>query len=255
MIERIVSLTPSITETIFALGAGQRVVGVSDACDFPSEVHTRPHVCSWFDPDMERILNLKPDMVLGLETAHQRLVPAFETRGIPLALFNPATVEEAFADMLSMGALLDIDPEAKALVQRLGKRMAVLDAKVRDLAPGDRITVARVLDFSNGTLIVAGPRSFQYDVIRRGGGINVTTDTHEAYPKVPFSKFRSWDPQMVLICGTDMNILSRLKADLPWSNLTAVKTGRIYQFDCGLTCRTGPRIVNMTELLFQTLYA
>ena len=255
MIERIVSLTPSITETIFAMGAGKRVVGVTDACDFPPEAHTIPHVCSWFDPDMARVLDLKPDMVLGLETAHQRLVPAFKARGVPLALFNPATVQEVFADILSMGTLLDIEPEAKTLVERLGKRMAALDAKVLDLSPGDRMSVVRVLDFSNENLIVAGPHSFQYDVIRRGGGINVTTDIREAYPKVPFSQLKSWDPQMLFICGTDTNILSRLKADLPWSNLRAVKTGRIYQFDCGLTCRTGPRIVNMTELLFQTLYA
>ena len=255
MIERIVSLTPSITETIFALGAGHRVVGITDACDFPIEVQTRPHVCSWFEPDMDRILKLKPDMVLGLETAHQRLVPAFETNGIRLELFNPATVEEAFSDMLSMGALLDIPKEAQALVEGLVKRMAVLDAKVLKIAPDERITVARVLDYSNENLIVAGPRSFQYDVIRSGGGLNITTNIDEAYPKMPFPQFRSWDPQMVFICGTDMNILLRLKADSRWCELTAVKTGRIYQFDCGLTCRTGPRIVNMAELLFQTLYA
>ena len=78
MIERIVSLTPSITETIFALGAGRRVVGITDSCDFPPEVRAKPHVCSWFDPDMDRILDLEPDLVLGLATAHQRLVPVFK---------------------------------------------------------------------------------------------------------------------------------------------------------------------------------
>ena len=254
MIERIVSLTPSITETIFAMGAGRRVVGVTDACDFPPEVRTRPHVCSWFDPDMDRILDLKPDMVLGLSTAHQRLVPAFETHGIRLELFNPATVEEALTDMVSMGALLDIPAEAQALVQGLGKRMELLDAKVRRLTPDDRLTVARVLDFNNENLIVAGPRSFQYDVIRHGGGMNVTTDVDEAYPRVSFQQFRSWDPEMIFLCGGDRNTLPRLKADSRWRDLTAVKTGRIHRFDCGLTCRTGPRIVDMAELLFQTLY-
>ena len=254
MLERIVSLTPSITETIFALGAGHRVVGITDACDFPPEVHTRPHVCSWFDPDMDRILNLRPDMVLGLATAHQLLAPVFETHGIRLKLFNPATVEEALVDMVSMGALLDIPKEAQALVQALRKRMAQLDAQVGKLAPDTKLTVARVLDFNNQNLIVAGPRSFQYDVIRHGGGINVTTDTEGAYPTIPFLQLKSWDPQMIFLCGTGTNIPPRLQNDVRWGNLTAVKTGRIYQFDCGLTCRTGPRIVDMAELLFQTLY-
>lgn len=255
MIKKIVSLTPSLTETIFALGAGGRVVGVTDACDFPPEVQSRQHVCSWFDPDMDRIVNLKPDLVLGLATAHQRLAPDFEKHGIRLELLNPATVEEALTDMISMGTLLEIPAEAQALVAGLRNRMEVLGAQVRELAPDDRITVARVLDLSNENLIVAGPRSFQYDVIHHGGGINITTDLDEAYPKVPFPQFRSWDPQMIFICGGDMNTLPRLKADLKWSQLTAVKTERIYQFDCGLTCRTGPRIVDMAELLFQTLYA
>ena len=254
MLERIVSLTPSITETIFALGAGHRVVGITDACDFPPEVHTRPHVCSWFDPDMDRILNLRPDMVLGLATAHQLLAPVFETHGIRLKLFNPATVEEALVDMVSMGALLDIPKEAQALVQALRKRMAQLDAQVGKLAPDTKLTVARVLDFNNQNLIVAGPRSFQYDVIRHGGGINVSTDTEGAYPTIPFLQLKSWDPQMIFLCGTGTNILPRLQNDVRWGDLTAVKTGRIYQFDCGLTCRTGPRIVDMAELLFQTLY-
>ena len=254
MLERIVSLTPSITETIFALGAGHRVVGITDACDFPPGVHTIPHVCSWFDPDMDRILNLRPDMVLGLATAHQLLAPVFETHGIRLKLFNPATVEEALVDMVSMGALLDIPKEAQALVQALRKRMAQLDAQVGKLAPDTKLTVARVLDFNNQNLIVAGPRSFQYDVIRHGGGINVSTDTEGAYPTIPFLQLKSWDPQMIFLCGTGTNIPPRLQNDVRWGNLTAVKTGRIYQFDCGLTCRTGPRIVDMAELLFQTLY-
>jgi len=255
MTKRIVSLTPSITETIFALGAGHRVVGITDACDFPPEVHTIPHVCSWFDPDMDRILNLRPDMVMGLATAHQRLAPVFETHGIRLELFNPATVEEALVDMVSMGALLDIPREAQALAQSLRKRMELLDAQVGKLAPDTRLTVARVLDFNNQNLIVAGPRSFQYDVIRHGGGINVATDTEGAYPTIPFLQLKSWDPQMLFFCGGDRNRLAQLKSDTRWQGLRAVKTERIYQFDCGLTCRTGPRIVDMAELLFKTLYA
>ena len=255
MIERIVSLTPSITETIFALAAGRRVVGITDSCDFPPEVRAKPHVCSWFDPDMDRILDLKPDLVLGLATAHQRLVPAFETHGIRLELFNPTTVEDALADMISLGVLLNIPTEAQALVRGLRKRLELLEVRVREIAPDNRMTVARVLDFNNENLIVAGPRSFQYDVIRHGGGMNVTTDVDEAYPRVSFQQFRSWDPEMIFLCGGDGNTLPRLKADSRWRDLAAVKTDRIYQFDCGLTCRTGPRIVDMAELLFQTLYA
>src|SRR5210317_1059008 len=92
--ERIVSLTPSITETLFALEAGDRLVGVTDACDFPPEANSKSHVCSWFDPDMDRINSLEPDLVLGLSAAHNKLEPLLNDRGIRLVLFNPATVDE-----------------------------------------------------------------------------------------------------------------------------------------------------------------
>ena len=116
------------------------------------------------------------------------------------------------------------------------------------------MTTARVLDLRNDRLIVAGPLSFQYDVIARGGGLNVSGHLHEAYPKVSFARFCQWDPEMVFFCGSDRAFIPRLANDPNWRLLQAVQTGRLYQFDCGLTCRTGPRIVDMTELLFETLY-
>ena len=90
-IKRIVSLTPSITEVLFALGAGDRLVAVTDACDYPPEANTKSHVCSWFDPDIDRIANLKPDIVIGLETAHHGLAPLLKNQRNP-----PYTVQPCY---------------------------------------------------------------------------------------------------------------------------------------------------------------
>ena len=145
-IKRIVSLTPSITEVLFALEAGDRLVAVTDACDFPPEANTKSHVCSWFDPDIDRIANLKPDIVIGLETAHHRLAPLLKTRGIRLILFNPVTVAETLADMISLGYLLDISEAAESLVKGLTYRMEKLAAQVKQIKPEERLTVLRILD-------------------------------------------------------------------------------------------------------------
>lgn len=252
--ERIVSLTPSITETLFALGGESRVVGVTDACDYPPEANSKSHVCSWFDPDTDLITGMKPDLVLGLSTAHSRLEPLLQDRGIRLILFNPATVEDALADMITLGNLLDISETAESLTKELKHRMDKLAAQVENIKTEARLTVSRVLDIDTEQLIVAGPKSFQYDVIKKAGGINVTDATEGAYPKVSFQSFRIWDPGMIFLCGSDNSYISRLQADPQWQALAAIRTGKIYQFDCGLTCRTGPRIVDMAELLFQTLY-
>jgi len=253
--ERIISLTPSITETLFSLGCGDRVVAVTDACDYPPEANSKSHVCSWFDPDMDRIADLKPDIVIGLETAHKRLAPLLKTGGIQLLLLNPATVADTLADIIFLGNLLGISEAAESLVKEFKHRMEKLAAQVKQIKPEARLTVSRVLDINNEQLIVAGPKSFQYDVIKQAGGINVTTAINEAYPTVSFQRFKTWDPDMIFLCGTDLSYISRLQADPQWQMLTAVRNGRIHQFDCGLTCRTGPRIVDMAELLFQTLYA
>lgn len=251
---KIVSLTPSITETLFALGCGDRVVGVTDACDFPPEVSGKPHVYSWVDPSIDRIKALDPDLVLGLETAHSRLIIPLQLNNISCHLFNPQTINEVLEDIIQLGSLLDTTPAALLLVKALEYRLKTLDTAVKTIATGSQLTVSRVLDIDGDTLIVAGPLSFQYDVIARAGGINVTTAETTAYPKVTFQQFKEWDPEMIFICGTDSSYLTRLENDPRWQSLRAVRNSSFYQFDCGLTCRTSPRIVDMAELLFTTLY-
>jgi len=253
--KRIISLTPSITEVLFALGAGDLLVGVTDACDYPPAANSKAHVCSWFDPDTDRITALEPDLVLGLSTAHHRLVPLLERENIRLVLFSPATAADALSDMISLGTILGLHKAAESLVNSLTYRMEKLAAQVTRIPVAERLTVARILDIDRDQLIVAGPKSFQYDVIKRAGGINVTSAVNEAYPTIPLQSFRSWDPDMIFLCGSDRSYISRLQADPMWQSLTSLRTGRIHQFDCGLTCRTGPRIVDMAEILFHTLYA
>jgi iron complex transport system substrate-binding protein len=255
MTNRIVSLTPSITETLFALGAGDRIVGVTDSCDYPPEANNKPHVCSWFDPDMERIKDLGPDLVMGMETAHRQMQTMFKAAGIRLVLLNPIYMADALRDILNLGVLLDLQRAAQSMVDNLQDRIDKLTEHVRQIPPERYLTVSRVLDIENNHLIVAGPKSFQFDVISSAGGIKDTGGIEEANPKVTFEQFRNWDPEMVFFCGSDKRRISHIKADPAWQSLKCVQQGRIHQFDCGLTCRTGPRIVDMAELLYETLYA
>ncbi len=86
MPQRIISLTPSLTEILFALEFGHRVVGVTDSCDYPAEVRDWPNVACWFDPDLAKLMALKPDLVLGLQTAHHQVKPELESQGIRFIL-------------------------------------------------------------------------------------------------------------------------------------------------------------------------
>ena len=251
---RIVSLAPAITEILFALDSADRLVGVTDSCDYPDTVRAIPNVSLWFEPDLNKLFALKPDLVLGLDTAHQQLQAELERKGIQLVLVNPTSVDAALGVILRFGELLDAFEAAQICVQNLRARLTTLDREVAKIPFDKRFTVCRVLDLEGNNLIVAGPLSFQYDVILRAGGLNVTGQCQDAYPKVSWDQFQHWDPEMVFFCGYDRHFIPRLKADPKWRSLKAGKTGRLYQYDCGLTCRTGPRIVDMAELLFSTLY-
>jgi iron complex transport system substrate-binding protein len=252
--QRIVSLAAALTETVFAIGAGDRVVGVTDTCDYPEAARKKPNVDCWFEPNLDKLDALEPDLVIGLETAHSSLRPALEAMDIPLLLVNPTTVEESLAVMAMLGEKLGAVETSRRCIDGLRERLSRLEEKVARIPVSQRPTVSRVLDIDGGEIIVAGPKSFQYDVIEHGGGCNVSGEIAESYPKVAFERFVDWDPEVVFFCGYDRTFVDRLCADDQWRRLQAVQARRVYQFDCALTCRTGPRIVDMAELLFTTLY-
>jgi iron complex transport system substrate-binding protein len=252
--QRVISLTPSLTEILFALELGHRVVGVTDSCDYPEEVNQWPHVACWFDPDMEKLFLLKPDLVLGLQTAHQQLKLKLESDGIRVILVNPVTVDEALNDMIRIGKLLSAQKKAQILVANLRARLAAVDVKVSAIAMENRFTISRILDLEDNRFHVAGPLSFQYDVISRAGGKNVTGSIQEAYPKVNLTRLRQWNPEVVFSCGFNLSSIPGITNKPEWQSLSAVRSGKVFVFDCSLTCRTGPRIVDMVEKLFNTLY-
>jgi iron complex transport system substrate-binding protein len=254
MPERIISLTPSLTEILFALKLSHRVSAVTDSCDYPAEVRDWPNVACWFDPDLGKLLALKPDLVLGLQTAHNQLKLELESRGIPALLVNPTTVDAAIADMIQIGNIMGAQEKSKNLAAGLQARLAVLDDKVAKIGNQHKLSVCRILDMEDGRFHVAGPLSFQYDIISRAGGQNVTCSTKEAYPKITLSQLRKWNPEVIFNCGFDLTTNPSIKDKPAWQSLKAVQTEKVFTFDCNLTCRTGPRIVDMVALLFKTLY-
>lgn len=253
--QRIISLTPSLTEILFALESGHRVAGVTDSCDYPPEVKDWPDVSCWFDPDLAKLFALKPDLVLGLQTAHHKLKPVLESEGIPVMLVNPTTVQDSLDDIARIGKMLGVDAISEQLVADLHSRMSMIAADVNEIPDQHKLSVCRILDLENGCFHVAGPTSFQYDIISRAGGLNVTSSIQEAYPRITLTRLLKWDPQVIFNCGFNLRTCPGIAHKPEWQSLQAVQSGRLFTFDCGLTCRTGPRIMDMVELLFKTLYS
>ena len=251
--QRIVSLTASMTETLFALGLEDRVVGVTDTCDYPAAVADKPDVGCWFEPDMDQLLALRPDLAIGAASAHRELAADLEAQGIDVLLVDPESIGDVLNLIEALGIRLGVRQRASELLDDLNARLATLDAKVNGIPREERLTACRVLEWDEGQIYVAGPKSFQFDVIARAGGVNITGEIQEAYPRIRVEQLREWDPAAIFFCGYPKAFMLKVLGQMS-PPFQAVQVERLFRFDCNLTCRNGPRIVDMAELLHQTLY-
>ncbi len=236
---RIVSLSPSTTETLFVIGAGNRVVGRSRYCDWPPEVLKLPQIGGYVDPSFEAILALRPDLVTGARgPAGASMSERLEARGI--ATFLPQT--ESFAQIdamiLGLGERTGRAKEAKATIDALDSRVAAIEKAV---ASKPRVRV--LLVFGLEPLSVAGPQSFADEMIRRAGGENAVTEGG-GYPTIGVERVMTLDPDVVVNAAiAEAHGKERISSDTPgWGKVRAVVTGRVAPVTDESVLRPGPRV-------------
>lgn len=250
-IERIVSLSPSTTEAVFAVGSGDKLVGRSRYCDFPPEVTKLPQVGGYVDPNLEAILALRPDLVVGARgPAGRAMADKLEARGI--ATYFPAT--ESFPE---------IDEMVRGIGERTGRadagRAAVdalrarLDAVERSVASLPKVRV--LLVFGLAPLSVAGPTSFPDEMIRRAGGTNVVA-AGGAYPTIGIEHVITLDPDVVVNAAMmEERATERLNKNAPgWEKVRAVQSGRVASITNEAILRPGPRVAEGLALLARALH-
>jgi iron complex transport system substrate-binding protein len=236
---RVVSLSPSTTETLFVIGAGDKVVGRSRYCDWPPEVLKLPQIGGYVDPSFEAILALRPDLVTGARgPAGAAMSERLEARGI--ATFLPQT--ESFAQIdemiLGLGERTGRAAEAKKTVAALDAHVAAIEKAV-----ADRPRVRVLLVFGLEPLSVAGPASFAEEMIRRAGGTNVITEGG-GYPMIGVERVMTLDPDVVVNAAiAEAHGKERIGKDTPgWGRVRAVVDGRIAPISDESVLRPGPRI-------------
>lgn len=248
---RIVSLSPSTTETVFAIGAGSAMVGRSRYCDFPPEVTKLPQVGGYVDPSFEAILALAPDLVVGARgPAGSAITDKLAARGV--ATFFPST--ESFADIdamiLGMAERTGRPEAGQAEVNALHERIKGVEASVASL-PKTRV----LLVFGLAPLSVAGPSSFADEMIRRAGGANVITEGG-AYPTVGAERVLALDPDVIVNAAMmEERAHDRLKKGAPgWAGVRAVESDRVASITNEAILRPGPRIAEGLALLAKALH-
>jgi iron complex transport system substrate-binding protein len=238
--ERLGSMAPSITETLFAVGAGERVVGVTTADDYPPEVESIEEVGEYRQPNVERVASLGIE-VLFLSSSSATVEQAEDlerkTRA-KVVVINPESVEDAISSIGTVGKIVGNREEAREVEERLRGELEQIESKVGGLS---RPTV--FYEISGEPLITAGPGSFVHDVIRRAGGTNVAAGADQAYPQYPPERLLEENPDYYLVGRGSGTTVEEVKSRGTYSALRAVQEDRVFVVNDDLVDRPGPRIV------------
>ena len=254
--QRIVSLAPSNTEILFAVGAGKQVVGRDSFSDYPPEAKSLKDIGgSMGKYDTEAIVALHPDLVLAGEINTPELVNSLQQLGLTVYyLPNPTTLEGMFANLEMVGQLTGHSSAAVTLVNSLKKRVAAVDAKIIPLnyAP----TVYYELDATDPTKpYTAGPGTFVDLMIARAGGVNVGKGLTSSWAQISLEQLVVSNPSIIILGDSAYGTTpDALKQRSGWSGLAAIKNGQVYPFDDNLVSRPGPRLVDGLEALAKLLH-
>ena len=242
---RIISLAPTQTEIVAALGAAGDLLGVTDDCDFPDYVSRIPRFGSWYSPDLWAIIRAGPDLVLTFGSQQGEVQEALEDSGVRVYHSEPPTIAAALDTFGDIASLIGREDNCSRLVNSLEERLGRIRKNLESVQGCRRPSVFRIMN--SDPLITPGPGAFQNDVIEFAGGANTAGDGPAAYFVCDPEQIRARDPDIIFFCKPE--IKTYLENDAQWAKVSAVRNGRIYLYDCGLTCRSGPRIVDMAEEL------
>jgi iron complex transport system substrate-binding protein len=254
--QKVISLAPSNTEILFAVGAGDQVIGRDEFSDYPQEAATIPSVGGGFgDYNLEAIIDLEPDLVLAAEINTAEQVNSITDLGIPVYLLaNPSTLDEMYGNLLIIAELTGHQETAKSLVKELETRVAGVDAIITTAA--DTPTVFYELDATDPSAPwTAGVGTFIDTLIARAAGENIAADLEGNYLQLSIEEILVRDPQVILLGDAAYGITPEsIQERSGWSNLSAVINDRIYTFDDNLVSRPGPRLVDGLEQLAKLLH-
>ena len=253
--QRIVSLAPSNTELLFAAGAGDRVVGVTEYCDHPPEAARKTKIGGFSNPSLEQIVALQPDLVLAARFNPLDVLEGLRRLDIPVFALAPKTLEEVLQTLRQIGRLSGQEEAAQKSEAALRARVEAVRKTVEDLSASARLRV--LWGQLKAPMYTAGPGSFIDDLIRLAGGINIAADAGSGWPQIGLETLVDRNPQAIVVSSGREQIekdLVRLRQTSGWKTVDAIESGRVYHLDLNLLGRPGPRLVDGLEALARILH-
>lgn len=253
--QRVVSLAPSNTEILFAVGAGGQVVGRDNFSNYPPEALELPGLGDFMGFSIEQIVALNPDLVLLAEIHPPELVKSLEDAGLTVYyLKNPLTMEEMYPMLITVGELTGHKAEAEALASRLSVRVAAVQQKLADVEK--RPTVFYEIDGTDPAKPwTTGSGTFIDTLLEMAKAENVGRAMGSQYGQMSIEALLEADPDFILLGDANFGVTPEQVIARPgWGELTAVKEGRVLPFNDDLASRPGPRLVDGLEELARILH-
>lgn len=249
--QRIVSLAPNLTEILFALGLDREIAGVTSYCDYPPEAAAKEKVGDTITPNLERIVALKPDLVVVTTSSQlEALTRQLDRLGIPVFVTDPRTIREIIATIRQLGDVAGQPERAAELAEEMERRLAAVERRVRDLP---RVRTLYLLQMN--PLIGAGRKTFLNDLITLAGGESISGNEETDYPQFSRETVIARAPEVILFPtrhgGDSVNVeeLRRVFATTP-----AVRFNRLSGVNPDWMDRPGPRIIEGLEQMAQALH-
>ncbi|OGN98503.1 MAG: hypothetical protein A2Y89_04275 [Chloroflexi bacterium RBG_13_51_18] len=252
--QRIISLAPSNTEILFALGLGDRVVAVTDYCNYPPEATTKPSIGDYTEPNIEEIIAKEPDLVLATEE-HETEMAQLESRGITVVGLYPKNMDEIFNSIMLVGTITGKEAEATSLVAEMQARVKAITDKTSKLTESQKKRVFYII--WHDPIWTAGGGSFADRLITMAGGVNIAGDLN-GYADMSLESVIAANPE-VIIAGVGMGTgddlpLEYMKTESRLEGLDARQNDRIYGVNMDIVGRPGPRIVDALEEFFRLIH-
>jgi len=251
--KRVISLAPSVTEIIYALGLGARVVAVDNNTNYPVEATDKPMVSGYKWLDIETILGLKPDIIFGAHI-NEDVVPQLEERGLVVVILVPTKIQGVLDDIRLVGKIMDVERTADELASALEVRVKAVTDKT--LAPG--VAKPRTyleLDSFMG-YFTYGPSTFGHELMTLAGGDNIASKEVSDYPLLGDEFIIASDPEVIIYQTGPWTTTTPegVRARTSWANITAIQDDNMIPVDGDLISRPGPRIVDGLEQIADAIH-
>ena len=240
---RIVSLAPSNTEILFALGLGDRVVGVTDFCDYPPEALAKEKVGGPWTPDAEKIVALQPDLILAADINPMDVILTLEGLGLTVFGVESTDLGDLLSDINTVGQITDKEAEAAALTDEMQSRIEAVTDETEGLSPEERPRTFHIC--YHDPIWTCGQGTFIHDLVEKAGGENIFADL-EGYNSVDIEAVIARDPEVILVTamgGTSSGTWEWVLTEPRLEDVSARRNGRAYYVESNWVERPGPRIV------------